>query len=167
MDNWLLECQHIHHKTTTLNSSVNYRAQSRRLKAQELIRLNTNIVTCGCHLSNSEHILKLKKKTLFKTERRMTSVEYHWVIIFHPFSPPPLSMPEWLVREYRVQCAQYTDSSTGTLMTTRSRWYRRTIQKLPQSGLNLGVLNWAYTRRDQSHTRGWAVTAIHVSFVSS
>lgn len=126
---------------------MNYRAQSKRLKAQELIRLNTNIVTCGCHLGNSEHILKLEKHNLFKAERRMTSVEYHWVIVFHPFSPPPFSMPERLVREYRLQCSQYTDSSTGTLQITRSRWYRRTIQ-------NLGVLNRAYPKGDQNHSRG-------------
>lgn len=158
MDNWLLECQHINHRTTTLNSSVNYRAQSKRLKAQELIRLNTNIVTCGCHLGNSEHILKLKKKkkNLFKAVRRMTSVEYHWVISFRPFSPPPFSTPEQSLGEYRLQCAQHTDSSTATLQSTRSSWYRRTTQELPQPGLRLGVLDGAYPGRDQNHTSGWA-----------
>lgn len=91
----------------------------------------------------------------------MTSVEYHWVTIFHPLSPPPFSTPEWLVKEYRLQVAQYTDSSTAIQQTTRSRWYRRSIQKLSQPGLSLGVVDGAYPSGDQSHTSGWAVSAIH------
>jgi len=83
MDSRLLECQRIHHSTTTLNSLVNYSAQSKRLKAWELIRFNTNIVTCGCHLRNSEYILKLKKKKKeFKAERRMTSILHCWDTFF-------------------------------------------------------------------------------------
>lgn len=61
MDNKLLECQHMHHSTTALNNVVNSSDQSKRLKTQELITLNTNTVTCGCLLCNNEHILKLKK----------------------------------------------------------------------------------------------------------